>query len=163
MSNLSPERLLRSGEGLWAAYLLQAAIELGVFDELGRGPRTREQLRRRLALREPGSADLLDALVGLGWLEREGDDGEAVYMNSREAGHYLDARSPASFGRRLHETFAGAAPAATSLIGALRDDAPWTLVPLPEGVLDAWATLVGDLLAQRLIGDAHTVLVGGGG
>ena len=162
--NLSPDRLLRSGQGLWAAYLLQAALELGVFTELGRGPRTLAQLQRRLVLREPPAADLLDALVGLGWLEREGDDRDAVYMNSREAGHYLDARSPASFGRRLHDAFAAAAPATASLVGALRDDATWATVPLPQAVLDAWASLVGDALAQRLpYADTRTVIACGGG
>lgn len=164
MSNLSPERLLRSGQGLWAAYLLQAALELGVFTELGRGPRTRAQLQRRLALRGSGAVDLLDALVGLGWLEREGDDDGAVYVNSREASHYLDARSPASSGRWLHDAFALATPAAAPLIAALRGDTPWTPLPLPESALDAWAALVGDALAQRLsFAGTRAVLLFGGG
>ena len=78
MNSLSPERLLRSGEGVWSACLLQAALQRGVFTELGRGLRTRAQLRRRLGLRKAGAADLVDALGGLGWLEREGDDGDAA-------------------------------------------------------------------------------------
>ena len=164
MNNLSPERLLRSGQGLWAAYLLQTALELGVFTELGRGPRTRGQLQRRLALRGPGAVDLFDALVGLGWLEREGDDDAALYVNSREAGHYLDARSPAASGRWLHDAFAPAAPATASLIAALRGDTPWTPLPLPESALDAWAALVGDALAQRLsFAGVRALLLFGGG
>ncbi|HSC00848.1 MAG TPA: methyltransferase dimerization domain-containing protein, partial [Burkholderiaceae bacterium] len=129
MNNLSAERLLRCGEDQWAATLLQAALELGVFTELGRGPRTCAQLQRRLALRGPGAADLLDALVGLGWLDREGDDPEAVYVNAREASHYLDARSPASLAGWLGDAFMIATLAAASLVCALRGE-PWTPWPL---------------------------------
>ncbi len=162
MSNLSPERLLRSGQALWSAYLLQAALELGVFSELGRGPRTRAQLQRRLSLREPGVDELLDALVGLGWLEREGDDDQAVYLNSREAGHYLDARSAVSFGHWLRDAFVMATPAAQSLVSALRGDTPWPSLPLPEPALHAWAALVGDALAQRLSFAGDRMLLGHG-
>jgi hypothetical protein len=164
MNHPSPERLLHSGQGLWAAYLLQAALELGVFTELGRGPRTLAQLQRRLGLREPGALDLLDALVGLGWLDREGDDGDAVYVNSREASHYLDARSPSAAAECLRDAFASATTAASSLAAALRGDAGWPALPLPEAVLDAWAGMVGEALGQRLsFGAARTLLGVGGG
>lgn len=162
--NLSPERLLRSGQGLWSAYALQAALELGIFTELGRGPRTRAQMQRRLQLREPGAADLLDALVGLGWLEREGDDDGAVYVNSRDAGHYLDARGPAAIGRELQDAFVMGTPVAASLAALLRGDATAPLLPLADDTLHAWAAVAGEALAQRVpLADAHTVLGVGGG
>lgn len=161
---LSPERLLRSGHGLWSAHVLQAALGLGVFTELGRGPRTRAQLQRSLRLREPGAADLLDTLLGLGWLEREGDDDGAVYVNSREAGHYLDARSAAAVGRWLPAAFALATPVAESLAAVLRGDAAAPLLPLADDTLQAWAALVGAALAQRLpLAQVHGVLGIGGG
>lgn len=161
---LSPERLLRSGQGLWAAYVLQAALELGVFSELGRGPRTRAQLQRRLSLREPGDGDLLDALVGLGWLEREGDDDDAVYVNSREAGHYLDERSPAALGRSLQDAFVMGTPVAAALAAGLRGDAGAPTLPLAVDTLNAWAVLVGEALAHRLAwADARTLLGVGSG
>lgn len=160
---LSPERLLRSGQGLWAAYVLQAALELGVFSELGRGPRTRTQLQRRLLLREPGDRDLLDALVGLGWLEREGDDDDAVYVNSREAGHYLDDRSPAALGRSLQDTFVMGTPVAAALATGLRGDAVAPTLPLKVDTLHAWAVLLGEALAHRLAWAHGRTLLGVGG
>ncbi len=97
----SPDRILNTGLGLWRAHALAAAVELGVFAELARGPRTAAQLRRSLLLDAAAATDFLDALVGLTLLEREGDDANAVYVNTREASHYLDPRSPAYLGELL--------------------------------------------------------------
>lgn len=93
MTLARPDRIARLGLGLQAARTLLAALELGVFTQLGRGPRTRAQLQRSLPLDAATAADLLDALVALQLLERDGDDEDAVYVNTREAGRYLDARS----------------------------------------------------------------------
>ncbi|MEO8058237.1 MAG: methyltransferase dimerization domain-containing protein [Burkholderiales bacterium] len=98
MRRLSPDRLLQIGLGFRAAKTLLCAVELGVFTELGRGPRTAPQLRRALALDARATPDFLDALVAMGVLDREGDDAQAVYLNTREAGHFLDRRSPAYIG-----------------------------------------------------------------
>ena len=152
MNNLLPDRILQSGFGFWSARVLLSAIELGVFTELARGPRTRTQLQRSLKLDARAAGDFLDALVSLKLLEREGDDDAAVYVNSREAGHYLDSRSPADLGRWLHEGHAQLAAAWDHLSTMLRSDgahgevrAVWR-----EDWLRAWARLFGDTLAQRL-------------
>ena len=50
MNTLLPDRILQAGFGFWAARVLLSAIELGVFTELARGPRTRVQLQRNLKL-----------------------------------------------------------------------------------------------------------------
>lgn len=98
MHRLSPDRLLQTALGFQAAKTLLCALELGLFTELGRGPRTARQLRRALALNERATPDLLDALVAMGVLDRDGDDAQAVYINTREASHFLDRRSPAYIG-----------------------------------------------------------------
>lgn len=95
---LSPEHILRTGFGFAASNALLSAVELGLFTELGKGPRSGGQLRRALGLSERLTPDLLDALVALGLLEREGDDAGAVYMNTRESGHFLDRNSPGYLG-----------------------------------------------------------------
>lgn len=78
----------------WAgAQTVFAALELGVFSELGQGPRTASQLRRALGLRASAANDFLDTLVALGLLAREGDDACAVYVNTRESALLLDRRS----------------------------------------------------------------------
>jgi len=101
MHTFSPDRLLQAGFGFRSAKALLVAAELGLFTELGRGPRSSAQLCRALALDERAAPDLLDALVAMGVLERDGDDERAVYLNTREAGHFLDRRSPAYIGALL--------------------------------------------------------------
>lgn len=101
MYTLSPERILQLEQGFCAAQALVSAIELGLFTELGKGPRSARQLRRALGLSERATPDLPDALVALGLLEREGDDADAVYINTRESSHFLDRRSAAYIGQDL--------------------------------------------------------------
>src|SRR5687768_2263037 len=129
MTHPLPERILQSGFGFWSARVLLSAIELGVFTELARGPRTRTQLQRRLELDVHASGDFLDALVSLKLLEREGDDDAAVYVNSREAGHYLDARNAADLGQWLQEGHAALAAAWDRLTPMLRSAAARAAAP----------------------------------
>jgi hypothetical protein len=151
MTHPLPERILQSGFGFWSARVLLSAIELGVFTELARGPRTRAQLQRRLQLDSHAAGDFLDALVSLKLLEREGDDDAAVYVNSREAGHYLDARNAADLGRWLHEGHTALAAAWDQLTTMLRSDAARAAPPIAwrDDWLGPWARLLGDTLGQR--------------
>jgi 8-O-methyltransferase len=86
-------RIRQLCEGWACAQAMFAALELGVFAELGKGPRTAAQLRRALGLRASAVVDFLDTLVATGLLEREGDDTRAVYVNTRESAFLLDPRS----------------------------------------------------------------------
>jgi len=95
---LSPEHILQTGFGFRASHTLLSAVEVGLFTELGKGPRSNRQLRRSLRLSQGAVADLLEPLVALGFLEREGDDAGAVYVNSRESGHFLDRNSTGYLG-----------------------------------------------------------------
>lgn len=159
MNNLLPDRILQSGFGFWSARVLLSAIELGVFTELARGPRTRAQLQRNLRLDPRAAGDFLDALVSLKLLEREGDDDTAVYVNTREAGHFLDARQSDELGRWMLEGHAVLAAAWGQLSGMLRSDAAPPAVAWRDEWLGPWARLFGDALAQRLpFAGAHTVL-----
>lgn len=98
---LSPEHILQTGFGFRASHVLLAALEVGLFTELGKGPRSMRQLRRALGSNQTQLADLLEPLVALGLLDREGDDAGAVYLNSRESGHFLDRHSPGYLGEVL--------------------------------------------------------------
>lgn len=95
---LSPEHILQTGFGFRTSHTLLSAVEVGLFTELGKGPRSRRQLRRSLGLSQSAVAALLEPLVALGFLEREGDDAGAVYVNSRESGHFLDQNRPGYLG-----------------------------------------------------------------
>lgn len=117
---LSPERILTIVGGIRAAETLFAALELGLFTELGKGPRSARQVQRALRLDGAAASDFLDSLVTLGLLDREGDGSGAIYLNTREAGRFLDSNSPAYIGARLRAENASLAPFWQARAEALR-------------------------------------------
>lgn len=131
----SADALLQTALGFRAAQALLCAIDLGLFSELARGPRTLRQLRRALGLSERAAPDLLDALVAMGVLDREGDDAQAVYLNTRAASHYLDRRSPGYLGGVLEAARAQGYRRWGELGAALKDSA----VPLQRDTRPAAA------------------------
>lgn len=98
---VTSERIVAIARGLSAAAVLLRALEIGVFTELGKGPRSYRQLRRALGLREPAASELLDALVALNLIGREGSERDAIYVNTRESGQFLDRNSPGYIGAQL--------------------------------------------------------------
>ena len=62
--------------------LLMAALDVGLFAQLGKEPGTAEGVAARLGLHPRGSRDFLDALAALGLLER---DDAGVYRNAPAA------------------------------------------------------------------------------
>ena len=81
---------------VWLASVL-AADELGLFDCLGRGPASREELARQLALPEEGLAGVLPVLVGLELLTSHLDR-----FGLTEAGRlYLRHEGPLYWGEAL--------------------------------------------------------------
>lgn len=172
---LSPEPLLKVALDQWAARALAAGQHLGLFAELGKGPRTAARLAATLGLDPAAARDLLDALLALGWLQREGDDAEAVYVGTRTSAHFLDPRSPAFLGELLlaaRQPLSG--PDDPLLDQALRAGGPGTgdATALPPAwaasralVREQLAPLHGQALAQLLgtPGPARVVdLLGGG-
>lgn len=91
---LSPARILDTGTAFWRAKTLLSAVELGLFTALADGPLSAEQLRVRLGLHPRAVPDLPDALLALGFLEREGDGARAAYANTPATQRFLDRRSP---------------------------------------------------------------------
>ena len=67
-----PEHILQTGLAFWASKTLLSAVELGVFTELASGTESFERLRERVALHPRSARDFFDALVALGFLERQG-------------------------------------------------------------------------------------------
>ncbi|HKY06722.1 MAG TPA: methyltransferase [Candidatus Binatia bacterium] len=98
MAQRDPGRLMQIGMGFWPAKVLLSAVELGVFTALSGRTLTAKQLQNELGLHPRGVADLLDTLVALDLLEREGEDETAQYRNTDEAAHFLDRGSSAYIG-----------------------------------------------------------------
>lgn len=67
---MDPSRATQLALGYWPARAFSAALELGIFELLAEEPLGAAAVADRLGLRSPAVGDLLDALVGLGALER---------------------------------------------------------------------------------------------
>src|SRR3954463_14303949 len=85
-----PAAIMHVGTGFMASKTLLAAIKLGVFTLLGEKKLTAQEISGALALHSRSIYDFLDALVALGFLEREGLYDEALYSNTFNTGLFLD-------------------------------------------------------------------------
>lgn len=93
----TPEHILQTGLGFWASKTLLSAVEMEVFTELAKHPEDLETLTGRLGLHPRSSRDFLDALVALGFLERNG----GVYSNTPSTDLFQDKRKPSYIGGML--------------------------------------------------------------
>lgn len=92
--NLTPDRILQTGMAFWASKTLLSAVEMELFTDLAKHPADLTALQGRLGLHPRAAADFLDALVALGFLERE----DGVYRNTAETGLFLDKAKPSYVG-----------------------------------------------------------------
>lgn len=92
--DISPDRILQTGMAFWASKTLLSAVEMEVFTELAKKPADLATLQGRLGLHPRGAADFLDALVALGFLQRE----NGIYQNTAETGLFLDKANPSYVG-----------------------------------------------------------------
>src|SRR5918993_1743321 len=90
----SPEKILQTGMAFWASKTLLSAIEMGMFTQLARGPEPFDFLRGRLGLHPRSARDFFDALVALGFLQRDGDR----YANTPETDLFLYRKKPSYLG-----------------------------------------------------------------
>ena len=98
MHEPSPRSILQTAFAFWNSKVLLTAVHFDVFSALGKEKLTGEELGRRLALHPRGIADFFDALVAMGFLDREGDGPEGKYFNTRESAVFLDRTSPRYIG-----------------------------------------------------------------
>src|SRR5690348_1068396 len=92
---LDPSHIMQVGSGFWASKTLLSAVELEVFTRLGGESMTGAELGGLLGLHERAVDDFLDALVALGFLERDGDGADGLYRNTPQTAHFLDKNGPA--------------------------------------------------------------------
>lgn len=117
MEPLSPERILQTGLGFWASKALLSAVEIELFTELAKHPEDLATLSGRLGLHPRGARDFLDALVSLGFLQR---DEAGVYVNTPETGVFLDKRKSSYIGGILEMANSRLYPFWGALTAALR-------------------------------------------
>jgi hypothetical protein len=99
---------------------LLSAIGLGLFTELAAGPLDADAIGQRLGLQQRGLRDFLDALVALGFLERN----DGVYSNTSETALFLDRSKPTYIGGIMEMANARLYPFWGSLIEALKTGKP---------------------------------------
>ena len=97
-AELDPSHVMEVGTGFWRSKTLLSAVELDLFSVLGAESMSGEDVGARLALHPRAIDDFLDALVALGFLEREGEGTNGRYRNSAEAAAFLDKHSPTYVG-----------------------------------------------------------------
>ena len=85
-----PSRILEVGFGFWGSKVLLTGVELDLFTTLGDQALTGEVLGQALGLHPRGIQDFFDALVALGFLNREGNGAKAVYSNTEQTSRFLD-------------------------------------------------------------------------
>src|SRR5919201_178100 len=98
MTALSPSRILEVGFGFWQSKTLLSAVELDLFTRLGGTSMTGAELQKTLALDPRANPDFFDALVALGFLQRDGDGPGARYRNTPETATFLDLAQPSYIG-----------------------------------------------------------------
>jgi hypothetical protein len=96
-----PSHIMKIGLGFWASKTLLAATKLGVFTLLHSSALGPEKIRAGLGLHQRSLHDFLDALVSLGFLEREGVGPEATYRNTPETEAFLVKGKPQYIGAFL--------------------------------------------------------------
>jgi hypothetical protein len=90
----TPDHILQTGLGFWPSKTLLSAIELEVFTELAKHPLSLHDLTGRLGVHPRSARDFFDALVALGFLERD----NGVYRNTPATDLFLDKRKPSYIG-----------------------------------------------------------------
>jgi hypothetical protein len=144
MTPPTPDRILEVGLGFWSSRTLLSAVEMGLFTELAQKPGDLASVQERLALHPRSAQDFLDALVALGFLQREG----GVYRNAPAADLYLDRRKPSYIGGILEMASARLYGFWNNLTDALRTGLPQNEAKV--GGEDFFAALYAD--PQRLKG-----------
>lgn len=89
------------GMGFWASKTLLAAVKLGLFTLLAEKHRSAREIQEELDLHERSLFDFLDALVALGFLERDGFKEDATYGNAPVSDRFLDRNKEGYVGGML--------------------------------------------------------------
>jgi hypothetical protein len=100
----SPASIMQIGSGFWASKLLLAAVKFQLFTKLAeKQSMSAQEIKTMLNLKctDIHLFDFLDALTGLGFLNRKGLLESAVYSNSVNADAFLVISKPAYIGGML--------------------------------------------------------------
>ena len=149
---ITPASIMQLGLGFWGSKTLLSAIELGLFTELAKAPRSAAELTARLQLHPRGARDFFDALLALGMLGREGE----LYQNTPAADLFLDRSKLTYLGGMLEMANERLYPFWGSLTEGLRSGLPQN--EIKTGGAGLFETIYGDAARLRLFLGAMTGL-----
>jgi len=138
MSQPTPEKIMQVGMAFWPAKTLLSAVEMELFTELAKHPEDAETLQARLGLHPRSARDFFDALVALGFLQRDAD---GVYSNAPDADVFLDKKKPSYMGGMLEMANHRLYPFWAHLTEALRTGLPQNEI---KGGEEPFAALYAD-------------------
>lgn len=95
---ITPSRIMETAMAFFASKTLLSAVKLGVFTALSDNSLSGKEIQAALKLHDRGVYDFLDALVALGFLNREGFLETARYSNTPETAIFLDKNKPSYIG-----------------------------------------------------------------
>jgi 2-polyprenyl-3-methyl-5-hydroxy-6-metoxy-1,4-benzoquinol methylase len=95
---VDPSKIMQVGFGFLASKVFLSAVKLELFTHLSKGPLSGEEIRSRLGLHKKWMYDFLDALVSMGFLNREGILENARYSNTMETDKFLDKNKESYIG-----------------------------------------------------------------
>lgn len=142
---LDPEPILRLASGFMAAKHLFAAHELGLFEALAEGPARLDALAARTGLTSRAARISADAMVALGFVERDGVDGH--YRNGALADAFLSGRGPADLRPLLTFWDRISYPAWSHLARALATGPPTEILELDDELQAVASTGIEAVLA----------------
>jgi precorrin-6B methylase 2 len=90
----NPIEIFHAIQGFQRAFALKTAVEVGVFTAIARGSRTAAEIGKACKASERGIRILSDAMVVMGFLNKEGDR----YVLTPDSAFFLDGNSPAYLG-----------------------------------------------------------------
>ncbi|HBJ38453.1 MAG TPA: homocysteine methyltransferase [Planctomycetaceae bacterium] len=112
-----PSTVLELLEAFRRSKIMFTGVSLGVFDALKAGPVDSDSLAKRIDCDHCAMQRLLDSLVGLGLLARDGD----TYANTPAADEYLTSDSPRRMTGYIHYSNRVMWPMWGNLEGAIRE------------------------------------------
>ena len=101
---VTPERIMQFAWGYIPTLVLEAAITHHVFDTLDNGPKTIQQVHEATNASVRGLDAIMNALVGLNFLAKTGNNGDPLYSLTPESSTFLVSTKPSFHGGVLRHT-----------------------------------------------------------
>ena len=98
-TSITPSQIMQVGTGFMASKTLLTAVKMELFTHLSLCPLSGGEIQTKLGLQSRSLYDFLDALVSLGFLNRQGGiKVDAFYSNTEETDLFLDKNKPSYIG-----------------------------------------------------------------